>query len=194
MTYTQFKANLVAARANVLTQEDVLRNLLGLPPDDKREIVPVSAPTVERLKPRWDALVNLAEQRRPDIVELKLITAADQQRLIQAKNQALPKLNAVAAYTWNGLSGEMLNGENISTEGGQYTNWSVGVNFSVPLGLRAGRAQVRQTQLIIARDQANVEQGVHAALHDLAGAVRDLDKPTTSIWLSRRPARRPPST
>ena len=175
VTYTQFKANLVADNANVLTQEGALRNLLGLPPDDDRRIVPVSAPTFERWKPKWDALVGLAEQRRPDIVELKLVTEADRQRLIQAKDQAKPKLNAVASYTWNGLSGEMPNGERLATAGGVYTDWSVGVNFSVPLGLRQGRAQVRQQELMIARDRANVEQGVHAALHDLAGAVRDLD-------------------
>ena len=175
VTYTQFKAALVAAQANLLTQEDVLRNLLGLPPDDGRKIVPVSAPTTERLKPEWGPLVQLAEQRRPDIVELKLITEADQERLIQARDQTKPKLNAVASYTWDGLSGEVPNGEHISTHGGQYQDWTVGVNFSVPLGLRAGRAQVRQTELVIARDKANVEQGVHAALHDLAGAVRDLD-------------------
>ena len=41
VTYTQFKANLVADEANVLTQEGALRNLLGLPPDDDRQIVPV---------------------------------------------------------------------------------------------------------------------------------------------------------
>ena len=175
VTYTQFKANLVAAEANVLTQEDVLRNLLGLPPNDDRRIVPVSAPTVERLKPQWGPLVTLAEQRRPDIVELKLVAEADQQRLIQAKDQTKPKLNAVASYTWNGLSGELPNEDHVATRGGQYTDWSVGVNFSVPLGLRAGRAQVRQTELLIDRDRANVEQSVHAALHDLAGAVRDLD-------------------
>ena len=92
-----------------------------------------------------------------------------------AKNQALPKLNAVASYQWNGLSGEMPNGETLSTQAGQFADWSVGVNFSVPLGLRAGRARVRQQELVIARDRANVEQSVHAALHDLAGAVRDLD-------------------
>ena len=45
MTYTQFKASLIAAEANVLTQEGALRNLLGLPPNDDRQIVPVSAPT-----------------------------------------------------------------------------------------------------------------------------------------------------
>jgi outer membrane protein TolC len=175
VTYTQFKATLIADEANVLTQEGALRNLLGLPPNDDRKIVPTSAPTSKRLKNDWDALVHLAEQRRPDIVELKIITQADQQRLIQAVNQTLPKLNAVASYTFDGLSGTMPNGEDLSTSAGQYTSWTVGVNFSVPLGLRQGRAQVRQEKLIIARDRANEEQGVHAAIHQLAATVRDLD-------------------
>jgi hypothetical protein len=69
----------------------------------------------------------------------------------------------------------MPNGDDLSTSAGQYTNWTVGVNFSVPLGLRQGRAQVRQAKLVIARDRANEEQGVHAAIHQLAATVRDLD-------------------
>jgi outer membrane protein TolC len=175
VTYTQFKAALVADQANVLTQEGALRNLLGLPPNDDRKIVPVSAPTSERLKPKWDSLIQLAERRRPDIIELKIITEADMQRLIQTEDQTLPKLNAVASYTWNGLEGEIPNGQTISTSFGQYTNWSVGVNFSVPLGFRQGRALARQQKLLIARDRANEEQGVHAAMHQLAGTIRDLD-------------------
>ena len=119
--------------------------------------------------------MDLAEQRRPDIVELKLITEADQQRLIQAKDQTKPKLNAVASYTWNGLSGEMPNGETVG-DGGRAVHGLVGRReFLGAAGPAQGRAQVRQQELMIARDRANVEQGVHAALHDLAGAVRDLD-------------------
>src|SRR5262249_48621961 len=154
--------NLVAARATVLTREGALRNLLGLPPSDGRQIIPVSAPTVQRLGPAWEPLVRLAEQRRPDIIELKLIEEADQERLVQAQNQALPRLDAVALYRWNGLSGTAPNGEHLESSFGQFPDWSLGVNFSVPLGLRQGRAQVRQQALLIARDRANVEQGVHA--------------------------------
>jgi outer membrane protein TolC len=175
VTYYQFQANLIAAKADVLTREGALRNLLFLPPADDRRIVPVSAPTSARLRPEWDGMVRLAEQRRPDIVELKLITEADRVRLLQAQNQALPKLDASALYRWNGLSGEMPNGERLSTSAGQFTDWSIGVNFSVPLGLRQGRALVREQRLMIVRDEANVEQGIHAASHQLAATVRDLD-------------------
>jgi outer membrane protein TolC len=175
VTYNQFRANRIAAEADVFTRERTLRNLLYLPPNDGRQIIPTSVPASQRLPHDWDDLVNLAEQRRPDIVELKIIVEADQQRLLQAENQTLPQLNATAMYQWNGLSGTMPNGESLSTEPGQYGNWTVGLNFSVPLGLRQGRAQVRQQKLLIVRDRANVEQQVHLAIHQLASSVGDLD-------------------
>ncbi len=175
VTYNQFRANLIAADAAVLAREGAFRNLLGLPPNDNRRLVPVSAPTSRRLRPDWNELIRLAEERRPDIVELKIITEADRVHLVQAENQALPRLDMTALYRWNGLSGEMPNGVPLATAPGQYTDWSVGINFSVPLGLRQGRALVREQKLMIARDQANVEQGLHAAIHQLASSLRDLD-------------------
>jgi len=174
-TYTQFKGRLVAAEAAVLTREGALRNLLGLTPNDDRQIVPVSAPTFARVRPEWKGLVSLAEARRPDIIELKLILEAEQVRLMQAENQALPRVDAVASYRWNGLAGAMPNGERLATGPGQFTDWTIGVNFSVPLGLRQGRARVREERLLILRDRANLEQGLHAASHDLASTLRDLD-------------------
>jgi outer membrane protein TolC len=175
VTYDQFRAMRIAAEADVLTREGTLRNILGLPPDDCRQIIPTSAPASQRLCHDWDQLVGIAEQRRPDIVELKIIVQADQQRLLQAQNTALPQLNAVGLYRWNGLVGEMPNGQELATKAGQYTDWQVGINFSVPLGLRQGRAQVRQQELFIIRDRANVEQQIHLAMHQLAATLRDLD-------------------
>ncbi|HLJ92703.1 MAG TPA: TolC family protein, partial [Gemmataceae bacterium] len=175
VTYQQFRANLIAAEADVLTREGALRNILGLPPSDDRQIIPVSVPTSQRLTPNWDELVRLAEQRRPDVLELKIITEADQARLLQAENQALPRLDATALYRWNGLSGTMPNGEHLSSSAGEFPDWSFGINFSVPLGLRQGRAQVRQQSLIVARDRANVDQQLHAAVHEVAMTIRDLE-------------------
>jgi len=175
VTYNQFRASRIAAEADVLTREGTLRNLMYLPPNDNRQLVPTSAPAVQRFVHEWERLVRLAEQRRPDIVELKIILEADQVRLVQAENQALPRLDAVALYRWNGLSGEMPNEEFIETRAGKYTDWAVSVNFSVPLGLRQGRAQARQQMFLIARDRANIEQQVHLAVHQLASTLQDLD-------------------
>ncbi len=175
VTWSQFKAARIAADANVMTREGALRNVLGLPPTDDRIIVPVSAPATERLKIDWDNLVQLAEARRPDIIELKLVLDADQQQLIQAQHQSLPSLNAVASYRWNGLTGTMPNGDTLTSSLGSHNDWSVGVNFSVPLGLRSGRAQERQVRLLIERDRAYLHQGLHAAIHELTLTVRNLD-------------------
>jgi outer membrane protein TolC len=182
-----FKSSLIAAKNNVLQSEAALRNLLGLPPWDRAELVPTTEPTPERYLADWGELTELAAQRRPDLVELKLILEADEQQLILANNNALPQLNAVGLYRWNGLSGEMPNGNGISTDG-QFADWTLGVNFSVPLGLRRERAQLRQRELILARDWANLEQGLHAASHNLATAIRSLDV-AYEQYLAQREAR-----
>ena len=64
----------------------------------------------------------------------------------------------------------------MSTNGGQATDWTVGVNFSVPLFLRAERAGVRSAELLVTRDRATLEQGVQTARQILANNFRNLDQ------------------
>ena len=116
-------------------------------------------------------MLDLAGERRPDLIELKLIIKANQQQEIIANSQAMPQLNAVAGLAWNGIDGSINNVGNLTTNS---TAWSVGINFSVPLGLRQGRAVLRQKQLLIASDRTNLEQGMHAAEHDVATSYRNL--------------------
>jgi outer membrane protein TolC len=174
LAYNNFRASLITAEANLLQREAALRNVLGVPPYDPEQIVPVTPPTLDRITPDWTELLELAQERRPDLIELKLILEADEQRLLQANNQALPQLDAVGLYRWNGLEGQLPNGTTLSSRPGQFTDWTLGVNFSVPLGLRQSRANLRRQELVISRDLANLDQGVHAASHILAGNLRSL--------------------
>lgn len=169
-----FRASLISAEANLLAREAALRNIMGLPPSEPRRPVPVTFPAVDRLEPDWEALLELASVQRPDLIELKLILEADEQLLLRARNQALPSLDAVGLYRWNGLSGVTPDQQFVSSEGGQFTDWQLGVNFSVPLGLRQERASVRRLELLIFRDRANLQQGLHNASHVLAGNLRNL--------------------
>jgi outer membrane protein TolC len=173
---SNFKANLVGAEGNLLQREAALRNILGLPPTEPPIIVPTTAPMPIRVEPRWRETVLLAEDRRPDLIELQLVLDADLQSLLQAKNQAQVQVDASVYYKWNGLEGQTPSGATISTTAGQFADWSVGVNFSVPLGLRQSRAALRSAELIIAKDRANVDQGLHAAVHELADSFRNLDQ------------------
>jgi hypothetical protein len=52
----------------------------------------------------------------------------------------------------------------------------LGVNFSVPVGLRQSRAALRRQELVIARDEANLVQGVLQTIHQLAINYRNLEQ------------------
>ena len=176
VSYANFRANLITARATVLQREAALRNLLGLAPEDSVRLVPSTPPTRDQLQFRWEEIVDTAQRRRPDLIELQLILLADQQRLIQGKNLAQPTVNAVALQRWNGLSGRLLDGSTLSSSPDNHTDWTMGVTFSVPLGLRQARAQMRSQELLIARDRANIQQGLHQTEHLLATSVRSIDQ------------------
>ncbi len=169
-----FRVNLLTSRANLLQSEAALRNLLGFPAYDPDQIIPVTPPIQDRLDMDWEQILSLAEENRPDVIELKLVLEADQQRLFQANNNALPRTDAVALYRWNGLEGEMPIGTNLSSAPGQFTDWTLAVNFSVPLGLRQSRAALRRQELVTSRDRANLDQGLHNAGHQLALTLRNL--------------------
>jgi len=169
----QFRAALIAAQSNVISREAILRNLMGLPPAGPTQYVPVTPPNDQRYTFDWESLIGLAGQYRPDVIEFKLILDADEQRLLLARNEALPRVDGLALYRWNGLEGETPVDTHRSTDFGEYTDWTLGVNFSVPLGLRAERAKLRRRELLIARDRANLQQAVHQATHLIAEDLRD---------------------
>jgi outer membrane protein TolC len=175
VAYEGFRANLIAAGANRLAREAALRNIMGLSPSDGRRLVPATSPSTRRSPVEWGQLLGLAEEYRPDLIELKLILEADEQQLLIARNDALPRLDGVALYRWNGLEGRTPTGLRLD-DNGQFTDWELGVNFSVPLGLRRERAIVRQSELVLSRDRANLDQALHAAAHTLAASYRDLDQ------------------
>ncbi len=175
VAYEQFRAQLIASQGNLLTQEALLRNIMGISPSDLRRIKPVTPPTTARLKPDWNELQTTASQYRPNIIELKLVLEADTQQLLISKNNALPNLSVNALYRWNGLDGRTPDGTSVNS-GDQFADWQMGVNFSVPLGLRQGRAQLRQAELVIARDHSNLDEALLRASHNLAGNLRNLDQ------------------
>lgn len=174
----QFRASLIASRANLLSQEAALAGILGLPASEPIALQPTTPPTSQRIPFDWDQVTEVAQVRRPDLIELKLILEADQQRLILARNNQQPNLDLVGLYRWNGLEGTTPgpNGMTLSTNGGDATDWTVGVNFSVPLFLRAERAGLRSAELVVTRDRAILEQGVQSSRQILANNFRNLDQ------------------
>lgn len=178
LALANIKAVVVSAEGNVLLREAALRNIIGVSPSDGTVFIPTTPPINDRFIPDWDQLLLLAEERRPDLIELKLILEADLQQQVITRNGARPQLDAVAQYRWNGLEGRVASGllPTRPHRSGSGQDWTVGINFSVPLGLRQARAAARAQDIVIARDRINLKQGLHAATHTLTAAVRTLDQ------------------
>ncbi len=171
-----FRANLVTSEANLLAREAALRNIMGLLPASKDLYVPVTPPSFARTEIQWPAVYELAAQMRPDLIELQLILEADDQQLVIARNQALPRLDANALYRWNGLEGRTPDRTLVASRPGEFTEWQLGVNFSVPLALRRERATMRQQELFIVRDRANIDQQLQTVSFILNSGLRNLDQ------------------
>jgi len=171
-----FRASLVTARSNLILAETALRNVMGLPPSSGSVFVPTSVPVLQQIDFDWNEVVAIAEQYRPDIIELKLVLEADRLQLLQADNAVLPQFDGIANYRWDGLSGEMPNGNFLESEGGRFAGFNLGVNFSVPFGLRQSRAALRRSELVLLQDQKNLEQGIHQMVHQLTINYRNLDQ------------------
>lgn len=179
-----FEANRITSEGNLLRREAALRNILGLPPTDGKRIVPVTPlptdwldsddPARPLYEIDWEEALETAQQYRPDLIERKLIIEADQQQLLLARNQALPRVDASALYRWDDLAGRAPSGTVILSGPGQFTGWQFGVNVSMPLGLRESRATLRQRELALRRDRANLEQALHNVTHVLAETYRNL--------------------
>ena len=171
------KATRLSARAAVLQSEAALRNIMGVPPENDRRLVPSTPPALQQIDFNWNEIVSTAQALDPELVELNLVLRADQERMVQRKNVARPALNVDASYSWNGLSGRLAGGGRITDPGlGDNTGWSMGITFSVPLSLREARAAVRSQELILARDRAAIQQHLHQLEHDLATVLRSIEQ------------------
>lgn len=171
-----FKAQKISADGALLNRESALQNILGLHAASPDRLVPTSPPLAEKLTFDWTTTFHLAEERRPDIIESKLIYEADRQRYLISRNNFKPSLNATGRYRWDGLVGQLPGGNSFTTQGSEFTDWQLGVNFSVPLLLREERASLRSAELVLARDRANINQLVHSTEHSLAITLRLVDQ------------------
>jgi hypothetical protein len=63
-----------------------------------------------------------------------------------------------------------------SLANGQFQEWQLGFQLSMPLGFRREMAGVRNAQLKLAREKAKLQEGELELSHQLAWVIRDLDK------------------
>ena len=190
---TTRQADLVSARLRLTQTSDRLKRFINdreLPMTDPAVLAATELPIAEPipvLLPMFHQSIAAAMVSRPELQEAEARLAQAGVRERMAWNQRLPQLDIGASYGFNGLSTDLDRAIDKEFET-RWFDWSVRVDFSIPIGNRARRAAYEQSQLV--QDQAlkareDVRQQV---LLDVSMAIRDLAAAEEAVR-ARRAAR-----
>ncbi|MHB1426784.1 MAG: TolC family protein [Gemmataceae bacterium] len=153
--YNLFRSQRLQAIDTVLDNERQLRAMLGMQIEDGTRLVPSDAPTLAEYRPDWKTGWYECMQNRPELYMARQDVKAAQLNVILAKNYLMPDLRSFMAYDSNSV-GDRLDGNgpqnslrNLASN--TYNDWTVGLRLGMPLGFRFAHAQLRQSQLQLAR-------------------------------------------
>lgn len=172
---------------NLYRAESELRRLTGMPMNDGTVLRPSDKPMLVEFIPDWRSSVTEALTHRVELRRQKWQIKSLQLQLNAARSLVRPRLDAVSSYDVNGF-GDRLLGQNVTDPGtglpirsgyGSMTNdnlssWTVGMQFSMPIGFRQARSQVRNYELQLAKANAVLAAQERNVAHDIATAIQDV--------------------
>lgn len=186
--YFLFRGQVEQAKTDLFRAENRLRYIMGLAMSDGRLIRPCDEPTTARVAFDWSGIHCEALTRRVEIRKQKWEIKRREMELIAARNFLLPRLDAVGRYRWLGLGDELIDtaggAANFAQPGssafgtltsGQFQDWQLGLQLSMPLGFRRELSGVRHHELLLARDRAILQDLELEVSHQLGDSIRDVD-------------------
>jgi len=187
--YFLFRGQVESALSNVYQTENQLRYMMGISHTDGRLIRPADTPTTAKVIFDWDEVHIEALARSAELRRQKWVVKQDELKVIASKNFLLPRLDFSARYRWTGFGDDLITAHPQTASatdpfpnafqtmtGGDFQEWQMGFNASVPIGFRAQLAGVRNAQLSLARDRALLQDQELELDNQLAFAIRDLDR------------------
>ena len=188
--YFSFRAQVETSLTELYRTENRLRYLMGLSMSDGRLIRPADEPTTARVAFDWSGIHCEALTRRVEIRKEKWEVKQRELELIAARNMLLPRLDAIGTYRWLGLGDDLVSQANqpVTNSGvsipasafgsladGNFQEWQLGLQLSVPIGFRRELSGVRHQELLIARERALLQDLELEVSHQLGDAIRDVD-------------------
>jgi hypothetical protein len=183
-----FRSQVETALTNLFRVENRLRYLMGLSVSDGRLIRPSDEPTTAQVHFDWATVHAESLTRRVELRRQKWTIKRRELELVAAKNQLLPRLDAVGRYRWLGAGDDLIDSQRNgippflddstafeSLTSGDFQEWEIGLQFAMPLGMKRGMAAVRHHQLLLARERAVLQDMELEVSHQVGDAVRDID-------------------
>ena len=179
------------AAGGVLTAERRLRLLIGYSAADMELIRPSDEPPMAPVAFDWQSCVAEAIRQRPEIQRQHIQLKKREMELLAAKNFLNPRLDAFGRYRWRGFGDDLIgNGTQTGTAPasaignlatGQQQEWTLGVEFTVPIGYRKGHAAVQHAELAVARERAIQREQQRDIESNLSGALADAVRAYQSV-------------
>ena len=179
------RSNSFRGAGGVLSQERRLRRLLNMPVNDVRMLRPADEPPMVHVTHDWGTLQADALTQRPELRRQRWIVKRRELELIASKNYLRPRVDAVGRYRWRGFGKHLLdpNGgvsrfdnayEDMTS--GDFQEWQMGLEMSMPIGFRQAHAGVRHAELQLRREEVLLDEQESQVLHDLSAALAELER------------------
>ncbi len=169
-----FRQEYQRLQSDVLEFELRLRNLMGLIPNDGRELVPATEPLDRHLVIDTQQTLRAALDNNPDLVRQRLDVRIRTVEQMLAANGVRSNLDVFALYRMNGI-GEDLGDAIAQLSSADFVDWQLGASYSVPLGRRQAHAELRAAQQQLRKQQVLLDQAVFSVQHDLANVTRSIE-------------------
>ncbi|HEY2893164.1 MAG TPA: TolC family protein [Pirellulales bacterium] len=191
--FYQFKSQTQTLLNELFRAENRLRYVMGIAVTDGRLILPIDKPTVAKVEFDWRETMEEAMSRSLDLRRQKWKIKQQELQVIAAKNLVMPRLDLNGTYRWLGLGDSLLDTgaqrfnpanpvqglQNTSALGtlasGQFQEWALGMQATMPIGFRKELATVRFYQLSLARERARLQDEELEISHQVADALRQLE-------------------
>lgn len=182
LTTTGVTAGQFVGSGGVYAREANLRYLLGIAPNDGLLIVPADPPADANVVFNWEEVVQEALARRVELRRQKWMIKRRQLELIASRNFMMPRLDGIAKYRWRGFGDDLIdptprggfdNAFEVLT-GGDYQEWELGAQLTMPIGFRREAAGVRNAELRLARERAVLRDQELELVHHLDASVREV--------------------
>jgi len=173
------------ANGGVHVAERRLRMLMGLPPSDGRLLRPADEPLNAPVSFDWTEITRESVMRRVELRRQRFEIRRRELEWIASKNFLLPRFDAVGRYRWRGFGHDLLDSENNNPRfdnayedltSGDFQEWQLGLELSVPIGFRRGFAAARNAELQLCRERAILREQEHQVLHEVASALADMQR------------------
>jgi len=162
-----------------------LRYLAEMPINTGTLLRPKDEPIEARIMFDWNMAATEAMMNRPELRRQKWVIKQRELELVAARNFLKPQLDMVGLYRWRGFGKSLLNPDGSSTTfgdsvtnlmTGDYQEWQLGAELSIPIGYRRAHAGVRNAEFQLIRDQALLREAEHLIMRDLSNAYAEVDR------------------